>query len=57
MCIRDRHEGVVVENRPGAFGNIGTAYAARATPDGYTLIMGASGTVVPHGSASFVDVP
>ncbi|MES2533771.1 MAG: tripartite tricarboxylate transporter substrate binding protein [Pseudomonadota bacterium] len=38
------NEGVVVENRPGAFGNIGTAYAARATPDGYTLIMGASGT-------------
>ena len=37
-------EGVVVENRPGAFGNIGTAYAARTTPDGYTLIMGASGT-------------
>jgi len=38
------NEGVVVENRPGAFGNIGTAYAARATPDGYTLVMGASGT-------------
>ncbi|VTU22473.1 Bug family tripartite tricarboxylate transporter substrate binding protein [Variovorax sp. PBL-E5] len=38
------NEGVVVENRPGAFGNMGTAYAARATPDGYTLIMGASGT-------------
>lgn len=38
------NEGVVVENRPGAFGNIGTAYVARATPDGYTLIMGASGT-------------
>jgi tripartite-type tricarboxylate transporter receptor subunit TctC len=37
-------EAVVVENRPGAFGNIGTAFAARATPDGYTLIMGASGT-------------
>jgi tripartite-type tricarboxylate transporter receptor subunit TctC len=33
-----------VENRPGASGNIGTAVAARATPDGYTLIMGASGT-------------
>jgi tripartite-type tricarboxylate transporter receptor subunit TctC len=30
--------------RAGAFGNIGTAYAARAAPDGYTLIMGASGT-------------
>ena len=38
------NEGVVVENRPGAFGNVGTAYAARATPDGYTLLMGASGT-------------
>jgi len=37
-------EAVVVENRAGAFGNIGTAYAARATPDGYTLLMGASGT-------------
>ena len=37
-------EGVVVENRPGAFGNIGTAFAARAVPDGYTLLMGASGT-------------
>ena len=37
-------EGVVVENRPGAFGNIGTAVAARAVPDGYTLLMGASGT-------------
>jgi len=34
----------VVDNKPGASGNIGTALAARATPDGYTLIMGASGT-------------
>lgn len=33
-----------VDNRPGASGNIGTALAARATPDGYTLIMGANGT-------------
>lgn len=33
-----------VENRPGASGNIGTAMAARSTPDGYTLLMGASGT-------------
>src|SRR5580765_4783740 len=32
-------QGVVVENRPGANGNIGLTAAARATPDGYTLVV------------------
>ena len=35
---------VVVENRPGAGGNIGSAYVAKAPPDGYTIMMGTIGT-------------
>ena len=44
-----------VENKPGASGNIGTAAAARATPDGYTLVMGANGIVVSNHGARQLD--
>lgn len=41
---------IVVENRPGAGGNIATDFVANATPDGYTLLIGNQGPMVvnPH---------
>lgn len=40
------HTPVIVENRGGAGGNIGTAVAARAAPDGYTFLVCSSAFVV-----------
>jgi tripartite-type tricarboxylate transporter receptor subunit TctC len=37
---------IVVENRGGAGGSVGTGYAARQKPDGYTVLMAATGYAV-----------
>lgn len=39
-------QAVVVENKPGASGNLGAAQGAKSPPDGYTLVMGASTLVI-----------
>jgi tripartite-type tricarboxylate transporter receptor subunit TctC len=39
---------IVVENKPGAGGNLGTALAAKAAPDGYTLVGAASGPLAAN---------
>ena len=39
-------QSVVIENKPGASGNIGAELAARAAPDGYTIFWVSIGTAV-----------
>jgi tripartite-type tricarboxylate transporter receptor subunit TctC len=40
------NQNIIVENKPGAGGNIGTRLAARAAPDGYTLLYTINGPLV-----------
>jgi tripartite-type tricarboxylate transporter receptor subunit TctC len=43
-------QSVIIENRPGASGNLGADAVAKSAPDGYTLLMSSSGilTANPH---------
>jgi tripartite-type tricarboxylate transporter receptor subunit TctC len=47
---RELGQPIIIENRPGANGAIGSAAAARAVPDGYTLMLTATSTfsINPH---------
>ncbi|OWT77308.1 MULTISPECIES: tripartite tricarboxylate transporter substrate binding protein [unclassified Achromobacter] len=43
-------QSFIVENKPGAGGNIGTEYVARSAPDGYTLIVDSVGPIAVNSS-------
>ncbi|MNL05621.1 Tripartite tricarboxylate transporter family receptor [compost metagenome] len=47
---KDMGATFVVENKPGANGMIGTDFVAKAAPDGYTLLLDASGPLVVNPS-------
>jgi len=47
---------IVIDNRPGAAGNIGAALVAKAKPDGYTLLMGSVGPLAINASL-YKDMP
>lgn len=45
MVIKDLKQQIIIDNRPGAGGNIGTEMGVRAAPDGYTVVMVNSATL------------
>ena len=47
LALGDRwHQSVIVDNRPGAGSTVGTALAAKANPDGYTVLVSSSSVAI-----------
>lgn len=44
-AAKELGQPVIIENRPGAGGNVGSAYVAKAAPDGYTFLISAAGVI------------
>jgi tripartite-type tricarboxylate transporter receptor subunit TctC len=53
---RQLGQTIVIDNRPGAAGIIGTDHAAKSPPDGYTIVTGDNGAMVFH-SAMYKKLP
>jgi len=53
---RSLGQQVVVDNRPGAGGNVGTEIVAKSAPDGYTILMGSVGPLAINPSL-FASLP
>lgn len=49
-------QNIVIDNRPGAAGIIGTDFAAKSAPDGYTIVTGDNGAMVFH-EAMYKKIP
>lgn len=44
-AAKELGQPVIIENKPGAGGNVGSAYVAKAAPDGYTFLISAAGVI------------
>jgi tripartite-type tricarboxylate transporter receptor subunit TctC len=50
-------QSIVIDNKPGAAGQIGAAFVSRAKPDGYTVMIGAGSFVIKWACRSLTCGP